>query len=351
MAIALGPSAQAGVINITQGGTYTFTTGNPDPTLAAVSIQTTDMVTLKDCVIYSHGNGISADVPGVSLHLSHTTVSILPGGRKAVKIPNPNFLWVENCEIDGGWSGVNVMGDGSNAQTKAQITIGYNRFRNCYNAVHLNGIHLDPNISIQWNEVLSVPGSTDALSLYRSSGIPGAPILIENNYVHGVAPADFRDTTFTGAGIVTDGDTADPQLATSSVEIAYNQVVGCVYQGIALAFGTNLIAHDNVVVSAGINPYGAPYACAWIGIAIEGALQPAGWLTSVQLVHNIVGVNNRFLGANPRYDAVVWYPSLSSKYVEDTLSLHDGSITLADEQAQSVAWKAKLAANRVTVGP
>jgi hypothetical protein len=45
-------AAQAGQVVITQGGTYTFTVGNPDPTLSAVSIQTTDMVTLKDCVIY-----------------------------------------------------------------------------------------------------------------------------------------------------------------------------------------------------------------------------------------------------------------------------------------------------------
>lgn len=44
----------------------------------------------------------------------------------------------------------------------------------------------------------------------------------------GVAPATPNAVNFSGSGIVTDGDTADPLLATSSVVIAYNQVVGCV---------------------------------------------------------------------------------------------------------------------------
>jgi hypothetical protein len=53
------------------------------------------------------------------------------------------------------------------------------------------------------------------------------------------------------SGIVTDGDTADPALATSNVEIAYVQIVDCVTTGIALAMGLDQIAHDNTVVSAG----------------------------------------------------------------------------------------------------
>ena len=47
------------------------------------------------------------------------------------------------------------------------------------------------------------------------------------------------------AAFVTDGDTADPALATSNVEICYNQVVGCSFLGIALFVGLQQIAHDN----------------------------------------------------------------------------------------------------------
>jgi hypothetical protein len=140
------------------------------------------------------------------------------------------------------------------------------------------------------------PGSTDAINIYRSSGVPGAPILIHDNYMQGVAPVTPDTLNFSGSGIVTDGDTADPLLATSSVEIANNQVVGCVTTGIALAFGTDQIAHDNVVVSSGLTPSGTPYACAWLGICIEGdsKYQPQTWLKWLQLMNNTVGCNDRW---------------------------------------------------------
>lgn len=87
-----------------------------------------------------------------------------------------------------------------------------------------------------------------------------SPILIRNHYVQGVRPATPSEADFTGSGIVTDGVTADPALATACVDIGYNQVVGCVTTGIALAFGLQQIAHDNTVVSAGMTPTDVPYA-------------------------------------------------------------------------------------------
>jgi len=60
------------------------------------------------------------------------------------------------------------------------------------------------------------------------------PWLADQLAANGLTAVTFN---FSGSGIVTDGDTADPLLATSSVEIANNQVVGCVTTGIALAFG------------------------------------------------------------------------------------------------------------------
>ena len=71
------------------------------------------------------------------------------------------------------------------------------------------------------------------------------PVLIRNNYVYGVQPGNPSETDFTRSGIVTDGGTANPSLATSNIEICYNQVVGCVTTGIALAMGLDQIAHDD----------------------------------------------------------------------------------------------------------
>ncbi len=68
----------------------------------------------------------------------------------------------------------------------------------------------------------------------------------------------------------------------------------------------------------------------------------------MQLQNNWVGIN----GPGRRTDGrVLWYPDLSQDYVQSQMLLHDGPITLADEQAQRVAWRSKLGANHFTVGP
>jgi hypothetical protein len=202
-------------------------------------------VIFRQCTIFSHGTAIETEVEGANIFMDHTTISILgPSGvgiggtGKGIEAISPNFLWIDHCWINGAIQAIYVVGHPADpTETKAQITINFSRLTNNWSQILLNGLHLDPHIAIGWNEVLSRPGSTDAINIYRSSGIPGAPILIHDNYVQGVAPATPDTLNFSGSGIVTDGDTADPLLATSSVEIANNQVVGCVTTGIALAFG------------------------------------------------------------------------------------------------------------------
>lgn len=235
--------------------------------------------------------------------------------------------------------------------TNATVVLSYNRITNMRNreAVLLNGLHQDPNISISFNEITNQFGDsqpTDAINIYRSSGLPGRPIYIHNNYVSGVVPANPYDTTFTGAGIVADGDTFDPRLATAHMDIGYNQVVGCVYEGIALAFGLHEIAHDNVIVSAGRTQYGTPVVNSLFGVCIEGdhQYQPAEWLQWLQLVNNSVSVNGWA-------SVAMWYPSASGQYAYGNQERSFNSVTLADEQEQWTAWKSKLAADGVMVGP
>ena len=332
--------------------------GNSNPNIPAVSIGTRELVILRQCAIFSRGTAIETEVAGASLYLDRDTISILgPSGLgvggtgKGVEAVQPGFLWVNHCWINGALNGIHVVGyPAESTPTGAQVTIVANRLTNCFNAVQLNGLHLDPNISIEWNEIVSRPGCTDAINIYRSSGQPRRPILIRNNYVYGVQPATPSETDFTGSGIVTDGDTANPSLATSNVEIANNQVVGCVATGVALAMGLDQIAHDNTVVSAGVAPDGSTYAGAWLGICIEGdhRYQPAEWLKWLQLQNNTVGCND---STGARTDLFLWYPDISDAYCQGNVSLHDGPITLADEQAQWIAWQQKLVAARVHIGP
>ncbi|HET9378720.1 MAG TPA: hypothetical protein VFO40_27360 [Chthoniobacterales bacterium] len=93
---------------------------------------------------------------------------------------------MQHCLISGARSGV-IVQDGR--ETRAQITLNLNRIQNCKNnghAILLNGLHGDPNVAIGWNEITNQFGlsqPSDAINIYQSSGTPGRPILVHNNFV------------------------------------------------------------------------------------------------------------------------------------------------------------------------
>ncbi len=103
--------------------------------------------------------------------MDHTTISILgPSGvgvggtGKGIEAISPNFLWIDHYWINGAIQAIYVMGHSADpTETKAQITINFNRLTNNCSQIMLNGLHLDPHISIGWNEIISRPGSTDAI--------------------------------------------------------------------------------------------------------------------------------------------------------------------------------------------
>jgi chitinase len=349
-------AARAGQIVITRGGTYTFAIGNNNPNIPAVEIKTTELVRLYRCTIWSMGLGIQATEGNASVQIDSCTIWIVPPGGDAIQVHNPGpECLVSHCSISGATNAIEISD--WRPSTNSWVSINWNRITNCQNdghAILLNGIRSDPNIAIGWNEITNQFGRSkpaDAINIYQSSGMPGAPILVHNNFVQGVAPPNPSQTGFTSSGIVTDGIThGDASRATANVEIAYNQVVGCPTTGIALAMGLMQIAHHNTIVSSGLAPNGQPYAWAWLGICIEGdsRYQPAAWLKWMQLQNNVVGCNDH---TGSRTDLFLWYPDVSDSYCQGNVSLHDGPITLADEQVQWTAWKQKIASNHVTVGP
>ena len=92
------------------------------------------------------------------------------GTGKGIEAISPNFLWIDHCLINGALQAIYVVGHPADpAETKAQITINFNRLTNNWSQIQLNGLHLDPHIAIGWNEVISRPGSTDAINIDRSS--------------------------------------------------------------------------------------------------------------------------------------------------------------------------------------
>jgi hypothetical protein len=344
--VLIAPS-YAGQVVITHGGVYNsqlFYNGNPN--VAAVDIQTTEFVYFYNCTFESAGLAVRAFSDNSNIWIERCTFR-LPG-TDAVEVHNPARFIMAHSLIDHARNAV-VVADWR-ATTSAPVTIAYNRITNCQgdgHAILICGLHQDPNISATWNEITNQFGyskPSDAIDIYLSSGLPGRPIKIWYNYIAGVVPVNPNDPTFNSCGVVTDGDTFNPALATAHIDIAYNQVVGCPYTGIALALGLHQIAHDNTIVSAGLTQYGTPVRNSAFGACIEGdhRYQPAEWLNWLQLINNAISIN----GIAPTF---TWYHDLSDQYVYGNRT--NGNVTLADEQAQWTAWKQKLATYHVTVGP
>jgi hypothetical protein len=379
LVVVLVAAAPAGQIVISHGGTYTFTVYNDDPNRAAVEVRPGIFVQLKGCSIYSKGPGIVADA-GASVSLDGCLVWIMNPDKygalasQGIVTYDPNYFVVDHTWVNGASIGVYVYDD--RPQTSAWVVVWHSRIsnwegrasdgkggwlpipiiggveQNYSHGILFNGLHGDGNAAIEWNELYEEYGKavgSDAINIYRSGGATGRPLWVLNNYVQGVVASRPGNIT-SASGIVTDGNTADPAIATANVRICSNQVVGCAYTGIALAFGLNEVADHNTVVSSGLAPDGTRLATAFVGVCIEGdhRYQPAEWLNWLELRNNTVGVNG--LGS-ARTDLVLWYPELSSGYVQGTQSLHDGPITLTDEAAQLTAWKSKIAMNGVKIGP
>jgi hypothetical protein len=98
------------------------------------------MVVFKNCVIFSHGTAVETEVAGASLYLSRTTISILgPAGvgvggtGKGVDVPESQTFFVSiiarsTAPLTASMFRATPVGP---TPTSAQVTIGFNRLRNC----------------------------------------------------------------------------------------------------------------------------------------------------------------------------------------------------------------------------
>lgn len=349
---ACAGSCMCGTAVITKGGTYTFDWSNDDPSVPAVDIQTTETVILDRCTIISAGHGIMANRGGAQLCVQNSRIDGLnwKSNGVGVLVAQCDILIVRNNlfrYLDAG-----VVAHDGRARCDWQMTIHQNIFEHILemSAVQLVNVRFNPKVSIQWNQIKGCIG--DAISMYYSSGLPGAPIIIANNYIEDVVPLD-RLAWFNSTGICMDGPTKDPMWATSSIWIANNQVIGCVPQGIALAMGLNIIAEGNTVICSGLTPEGQPYRMARVAMTIQGdsKYNHLDWLKTVQALNNILGANFIERPLELRMDYFFNYPELTAPYFRGNRSPHDGEITLADEQEQWELWKLKCRAKGMQIGP
>ena len=373
-------STLAGPIVITHGGEYHGPYSSAAPSVAAVTIQTTEPVTLDHCTITGPGPLIVDHIEHADLTVRDCTgTGVNPNTRgkaagRFISLEAFDRLLVEHCELDQTcgiylyqWHGhgdapirilnnraKNIDGRRSDGHggylpfnlredlTTRKVESGFDEVQ----FLQLNAIHA-PGIEVAWNYVTNEPGLSrveDNVNLFKSGGTPASPMLIRNNCIRGaftVSPAARTtqdhttkfDWNYTGGGIML-GDGLDAVGAVSSYVIATdNVVIGTSNYGIGIAAGHDISFSRNVIVSSGKLPDGnsifAQNVGAYIWDEYHGKqLKPSSFFNNRGSENSV-----RWMNGNHRADS--WTPD-AELWTGNTRAA--GDVTVADEDAAERQW-------------
>jgi hypothetical protein len=372
----------SGPIVITAGGTYTGNWQSSESKTPAVTVATTDPVTIENSHIRSAGDLIKTSVAGSNLTVRNSLGVALNSSVKGQ--PNGNFLEaasparldVENNYVENAQGGVIVHGYAGKRDGEQTIVIRANRARNLNgllsdgNGGYLPGegpnrtpahfIQFDsvqsvPGIDVGWNEVINYPGRSlveDNIEVYRSSGTANQPLEIHDTYIQGAYPYKPAQDAYTGGGIKTDGsidDTAQDTPAFNSIHD--NQVVGTVSYGIEFAAGHDNIAVNNRVISSGLLADGTKIAAQGVGLANGGVAGPSASMYNNRMRDNLVGwACWKSSCAQGGYRKDQFFPASPADYSTNSV-VATRQITFNMENNEYQVWLNKLSAAAVTVGP
>jgi hypothetical protein len=371
-------------IVIGKGGTYTGNWRSTTESVPAVTITTTDPVTIVNSRLAGPGDLLTQMWNGRVTIQNDCFVGTNPNIRgtakgSPIRIQNPTDLVVEHSDfVSTGGNGISVTeywGDFTAADT---IKVRYNRFfdvdgrysdgaggylanENGFpsHAVILSLVKGVPGIEIAWNQVINTPGSsqdTDSINLFSSSGTKASHLSVHDNYVQGqyaANPTNPDGLNYNGTAIVTDDlpGITDPAAATRFVDISSNQVVSIALAGISISAGNNNAMYDNRVVSSGRLSDGRVISSInAAGVGTNNYLnEPAGVYGNNSAVGNVSGTfrPSASLKRQDFYFGVAPYYAASNT---SFLPVSDTRPTTADEASELAAWQLKLSSQRITVG-
>lgn len=281
----------AAPIVTTRGGVYRGNWQSLDPRTPAVTIQTSQPVTIEDSNIQSRGTLIHSAFQRARVTVRRTRGVALNPGRALSNFAYPGrFLLleefssavVENNEMTG-TSGMyfrQYLGNPAKGET---IRISRNRALNIdgrYSTgpdtfsqdqarlvqfIQFNNVRRLSGGEIAWNEVVNQPGKSrpeEVINIYMSSGTAASPILIHDNYLQGAYPARATTDPYSGGGMNLSDGSGSPTLAQANgyVRAYHNVVVGTSNQGVAVSGGHDIQVFENRIMSSGYLPDGRTIA-------------------------------------------------------------------------------------------
>ena len=360
---------------ITQGGTYSGTWSSNDPKTPAVTIETDQPVTLQNASLSGRGDLIEIyGNLGANVTIENVTGTALdPGGsglqRGAFVLASKvNSLQVRHCSMSGVSFGIKLVyslaqslvlsenkaddledraSDGKGGLLSARPTLGH--------FINLIGVVAPHGADISWNEVLGTigTGSTeDVINLYKSQGTASMPIHVHDNYLEGYS--SVTTPSYTGTGIIADGDGKAPDTAYTLIE--NNEIVHVAGSGIEIATG-----HDNTVKTNRLVSCGQDASGNWFAMPFANAVVVWNYYGSGTFFNNSVeGTMGGFLRPSAtgapqvadlwvRTSDVNFTDNLGHNSFTDPCLVH-GQVNLDAEAAERGVWANKLASAGISPG-
>lgn len=326
----------------------------------AVEIYTTGKVILENCNLVGPGPLIRvwSETQLVVRNCNGYGEGDAPG--KFVESSNLRSLVVENKYFENVSKGVLVYQfrgrGGSTESIRVVGNIGRNmKGHDRASFLQFNQVIAVSNVEIAFNQVINEPGKSaveDNINLYNSSGVPGSPISVRDNYMQGAYPRDPR-SAFSGTGMTSDGD-GNLQMMPGHIEARENTFVSTCNAAMNIAGGHNIRYHHNRMVTSSQLPDGSgeiPAGCTWAATAAWNNFRlPAGspYFANNAIDSNTIGYVRR--GSNtPFPDRQDISPDCTPGVCRDNVHLAN-PVGLEAEKAEWTRWNAKLAAAAKRIG-
>ncbi len=361
---------------ITRGGTYSGNWTSDDPKVAAVTIRTPEPVIVRDATVSSRGNLIVVGA-NANVTIRNVTGTVLDpgvaGGSRGAFVLASGFraLTVDHCTITGATFGIKAAGaqpatlaitnnKAVNLEDRASDGHGglLNQRPRLGHFVILDHVVAAQGAEIAWNQDVQAIGTTsteDAINIYESSGAQAHPIHVHDNYLEGESTA-VPGKNYTGTALIADGGNNPGAALTAWVLFENNQIVATAGTGVGIAYGHDINARDNRIVSCGVDAAGHRYAWGANAVVIWN------YYKSPQFANNVItGTTGGMAAPAPGGQmraANAWRspdnnPDPSNAIRDSHFTdpcLADGELNLHAEDAERAAWAAKLAAAHQTVG-
>lgn len=338
---AIGNSG--GPATISTGGTYSGVYESLNPAVPAVTIATTQAVTLDGAVVRHTGAGVFAQsTVNTNLTVQNSRFLALDPGSvqnaRAVYLLQPATVTLDHNLFVRGHG---VLINGNNVGTTL-LRIRYNDYLDIghwdapdlVGAVHFDKVAAPNGALISWNRVTNHYGrsrSEDIIGMFESNGggTSGTRIEVDHNLIDGSYPLTGDGAGFTGGGI----DLGD---SSGSWQVAHdNTVVRVTNNGLMIPAGSNLEHYSNRAVTSGIADNGSRVSSVFgNGLNLWDNPSYPGTPTVVSM-HDNTGDHRRWTGS-------VWERSWQNTAACDPAGACTGNTNLGLSLTDAAAWLAEI---------